>query len=159
MNWYGYNDILYVLIFIYPHFSRKYSYNRMLMLATPSPPPLFLQKHPYSSAWPRMFEWLVSLGAASCPGLAQLSPAPLLDSLLRTDELTWATKTPWVGSVFLRGLYITGFFNWVSRGYNYHLGLYKWLFFGFFFRLLRILMAREIDGFMIHVERYLPGRR
>lgn len=36
-----------------------------------------------------MFEWLVSLGAASCPGLAQLSPAPLLDSLLRTSGMSY----------------------------------------------------------------------
>ena len=31
----------------------------------------------------RMFEWLVYLGAASCPGLKQLSPEPLLASLLQ----------------------------------------------------------------------------
>jgi hypothetical protein len=32
---------------------------------------------------PRMFEWLVDMGAASCPGLKQLSPEPLLESLLQ----------------------------------------------------------------------------
>ncbi|CAJ1349209.1 unnamed protein product, partial [Effrenium voratum] len=33
-----------------------------------------------------MFDWLVQAGAASCPGLNQLSPAPLIESLLETTQ-------------------------------------------------------------------------
>lgn len=36
----------------------------------------------------KMFEWLVDMGAASCPGLKQLSPEPLLESLLQTSYLS-----------------------------------------------------------------------
>lgn len=45
---------------------------------------------PQAADPPRMFEWLVDLGAASCPGLKQLSPQPLIASLLKLLGRLWA---------------------------------------------------------------------